>query len=143
MAFSYAKFLVLLAAAASMLAAGQAATVVVGGSEHWRYGFNYTDWALQHGPFYQNDKLVFKYDPPSGNSPPHTVYLLPSMGSFINCDFRSAQLLANVTQGSGDGFGFVLTNNWRPLYFACGEEDGKNCKEGLMKFFAVPLPRRS
>ncbi|XP_059635591.1 uncharacterized protein LOC132277759 [Cornus florida] len=123
MAFSNAKFLVLLAAAASMLAASQAATVVVGGSEHWRY--------------------VFKYDPPSENSPPHTVYLLPNMGSFINCDFRSAQLLANVTQGSGDGFGFVLTNNWRPLYFACGEEDGKNCKEGLMKFFAVPLPRRS
>lgn len=42
---------------ASLLAACQARTIVVGGSEGWRFGFNYTDWAIQNSPFYINDKL--------------------------------------------------------------------------------------
>lgn len=29
----------------------------VGGSENWHFGFNYTDWAFQNGPFYFNDTL--------------------------------------------------------------------------------------
>ncbi|KAA8528570.1 hypothetical protein F0562_035925 [Nyssa sinensis] len=140
MSFSYAAHGLVLLLTATLLAVSQADTIVVGGSEHWRFGFNYTDWALQHGPFYQNDTLVFKYDPPSDATPPHTVYLLPNLWSFMRCDFSRAQLLANTTQGSGDGFEFVLSN-WRPLYFACGEDNGINCKEGMMKFFVVPLRR--
>lgn len=31
--------------------------IVVGGSEHWRFGFNYTDWSIKNGPFYLNDTL--------------------------------------------------------------------------------------
>lgn len=58
MAFSYgAQGFVLLLMAASLLAVGEAKTIVVGGSEGWRFGFNYTDWALQNSPFYINDKL--------------------------------------------------------------------------------------
>ena len=34
---------------------------IVGGSDHWRYGFNYTDWALNNGPFYVNDTLGQSY----------------------------------------------------------------------------------
>lgn len=30
---------------------------VVGGSDQWRFGFNYTDWAIKNGPFYLNDTL--------------------------------------------------------------------------------------
>lgn len=40
-----------------MFGCGSAATVVVGGSEGWRSGYNYTDWALKHGTFYINDTL--------------------------------------------------------------------------------------
>ncbi|KAL2537507.1 CUB and sushi domain-containing protein 3 [Forsythia ovata] len=31
--------------------------IIVGGSENWRFGFNYTDWAIRNGPFYMNDTL--------------------------------------------------------------------------------------
>ena len=31
--------------------------IIVGDSYHWNYGFNYTDWAIKHGPFYLNDTL--------------------------------------------------------------------------------------
>lgn len=43
--------------AATLLAVGQARTLVVGGSEGWRFGVNYTGWAIQNAPFYINDKL--------------------------------------------------------------------------------------
>ena len=29
----------------------------MGDSYHWNYGFNYTEWAIKHGPFYLNDTL--------------------------------------------------------------------------------------
>lgn len=39
--------------------------IVVGGSENWHFGFNYTEWALKNGPFYIKDTLgeypVFLY----------------------------------------------------------------------------------
>ncbi|KAB1220391.1 hypothetical protein CJ030_MR3G009851 [Morella rubra] len=142
MAFSYgAQGFVLLLMAASLLAVGEAKTIVVGGSEGWRFGFNYTDWALQNSPFYINDKLVFKYAPPSDSSShAYSVYVLPDLWSYITCDFRRAKLLANERQGSGEGFVVVL-NMWRPYYFASGGQNGALCSEGLMKFFAVPLPR--
>ena len=41
----------------AVLSVCEAKTIVVGGSEGWHYGFNYTDWALQNSPFYFNDKL--------------------------------------------------------------------------------------
>ena len=31
--------------------------ISVGGSENWRFGFNYSEWALKNGPFYLNDIL--------------------------------------------------------------------------------------
>ncbi|KAL0351960.1 UNVERIFIED_CONTAM: hypothetical protein Scaly_1584700 [Sesamum calycinum] len=115
MGFNYVSAIFLLVIA-TVVAAGLAETVVVGGSE------------------------VFKYDPPSKESRPHSVYLLPNLYSYATCDFSSARLLSNPNEADGNGFSYVL-NQWRPQYFASGEGDGSDCKEGLMKFFAVPLPR--
>ncbi|XWS62708.1 hypothetical protein CRYUN_Cryun06bG0034300 [Craigia yunnanensis] len=112
----------------------------VGGSENWRFNFSYTEWAFQNGPFYFNDTLVFKYDPPSKTPFPHSVYLLPNLWSFLTCDLRRAKMIANTTQGNGDGFHFVL-NRWQPYYFACGERNGFHCKVGRMKFMVVPFLR--
>ncbi|KAL4615496.1 hypothetical protein ACB092_07G129600 [Castanea dentata] len=116
--------------------------IVVGGSENWQLNFNYTNWALKNGPFYLNDTLVFKYDPPTNDSTiPHSVYLLPNLWSFLTCDLRRATMVANTTQGGGEGFKFVL-KKLQPYYFACGERDGYHCKAGQMKFFAMPLFRQ-
>ncbi|KAJ6344637.1 hypothetical protein OIU76_006205 [Salix suchowensis] len=79
---------------------------------------------------------VFKYDLPSENSTGYTVYLLPNLGVS-----RRAKLLANTTQGSGEGFAYVL-NKWRPHYFVSGEDNGTQCYPGMMKFFAAPTPAR-
>jgi len=57
MALSYRVQGFILLLTASLLAVGEANTIVVGGSEGWRFGFNYTDWALQNSPFYINDTL--------------------------------------------------------------------------------------
>ncbi|KAK9911462.1 hypothetical protein M0R45_035370 [Rubus argutus] len=130
---------ILLVAAASLLEVSEAKTIVVGGLEGWRFGFNYTEWVLQNSPFYINDELVFKYDPPSKTNSGYSVYLLPNFGSYMTCDFSKAKILASETGGDGEGFKVEL-NQWRPYYFASGNEDGYNCKDGLMKFFAVPLP---
>ncbi|KAJ0077549.1 hypothetical protein Patl1_36199 [Pistacia atlantica] len=47
--------------------------ITVGGSDNWHFGFNYSVWAFQNSPFYVNDTLVFKYDPPSAKVFPHSV----------------------------------------------------------------------
>lgn len=58
MGFSYGSHgFILILVAVSLLALGEAKTVVVGGSQGWRYGFNYTDWTLKNGPFYIKDTL--------------------------------------------------------------------------------------
>ncbi|XP_059435317.1 blue copper protein 1b-like [Corylus avellana] len=115
--------------------------VIVGGSEGWRFNFSYTNWAFNNGPFYLNDTLVFKYDPPTDNTIiPHSVYLLRNLQSFITCNLTGAEMLANVTQGGGQGFEYVL-KNWKPHYFACGQHDGIHCNQGQMKFFVMPMPR--
>ncbi|KAF2305792.1 hypothetical protein GH714_008192 [Hevea brasiliensis] len=94
-------------------------TITVGGSMHWNFGFNYTDWAFKENPFYVYDTLVFKYDPPSEkNIHPHSVYLFPDMWSWINCNLTQGVKIANETQGTGKGSGFVL-KKWKPYYFAC------------------------
>ncbi|KAK9988292.1 hypothetical protein SO802_028531 [Lithocarpus litseifolius] len=112
--------------------------IIVGDSYHWNYGFNYTEWAIKHGPFYLNDTLVFKYNPPTPKTFPHSVYLLPNLQSFIKCDLRNAQMQGNTTQGAGEGFEFVLKRP-QPHYFACGEHDGIHCLNGTMKFFVLPI----
>ncbi|GMI96759.1 hypothetical protein like AT2G15780 [Hibiscus trionum] len=132
--FNAQQIIPLFAIAASLLTLTGAATVVVGGSENWRYGYNYTEWAADTAPFYFQDTLVFKYD----NTTAHSVYMLPNLWSYSQCDFSEAKLLANPAQGEGDGFQFVL-NQWRVFYFASGE--GNDCKNGLMKLVVVPWPR--
>lgn len=57
MVLSYAAKGFILLMTASLLAVCQARTVVVGGSEGWHLGYNYTDWAINNSPFYINDKL--------------------------------------------------------------------------------------
>ncbi|XP_058215568.1 uncharacterized protein LOC131326726 [Rhododendron vialii] len=116
--------------------------IIVGGSAKWQFGFNYTDWAMKNGPFYLNDTLVFKYDPPVDNSShPHSVYLFTNFWSFLNCDLTRARQLADPTQGGGEGFEFRL-ERWQPYFFACGESNGVHCNQGLMKFAVMPLFRR-
>ncbi|KAJ4833591.1 hypothetical protein Tsubulata_009206 [Turnera subulata] len=116
--------------------------IIVGGSQQWTFGVDYADWAIKNGPFYLNDTLVFKYDPPSeNNTHPHSVYLLPNMWSFKKCDLTNAVEIANVTQGGGDGFEFVL-EKWQPYYFACGGGNGFHCNNGTMKFSVMPSFRR-
>ena len=79
--------------------------------------------------------VVFKYDPPSDtDSLAYGVYKLTNLGSYLSCNFSSAELLANSTQGGGDGFEVSLSE-WKPYYFA---SYGKHCNDGHMKFFAVP-----
>ncbi|TXG64377.1 hypothetical protein EZV62_011371 [Acer yangbiense] len=116
--------------------------IIVGGSDHWRYGFNYSVWAFQNNPFYVNDVLVFKYNPPSKTQFHHSVYLLPNMWSYLACDLSRAKLIANTTQGDGEGFEFVLKKRWQPYYFVCGERGGLHCKDGGMKFFVKPMLHR-
>ncbi|XVE93322.1 hypothetical protein REPUB_Repub01dG0181900 [Reevesia pubescens] len=112
--------------------------IIVGGSKNWQFGVNYTDWSLKNAPFYINDTLVFKYDPPSNTTFPHNVYLLHNMRSFQNCDFRKAKMIANTTQGGGNGFDLVLKKK-KPYYFACSIRNGFHCNVGLMKFVVVSL----
>ncbi|KAJ4848561.1 hypothetical protein Tsubulata_007863 [Turnera subulata] len=118
--------------------AGTSNKIVVGGSRQWQFGVNYTDWAVKHGRFYLNDTLVFKFDPPSDNNThPHSVYLLPNRKSFRECDLKSGQMIANVTDGGGKGFEFVL-RRFRFYYFACGGGNGFHCNNGTMKFMVIP-----
>ncbi|KAI9180389.1 hypothetical protein LWI28_004301 [Acer negundo] len=63
--------------------------------------------------------VMFKYDPPSQPLFHHSVYLLPNMCSYMACDLSRAKLIANTTQGDGEGFKFVL-KRWQPYYFVCG-----------------------
>ncbi|KAH9695707.1 Phytocyanin domain-containing protein [Citrus sinensis] len=101
--------------------------IIVGGSDHWRFGFNYSVWAFQNAPFYVNDVLVFKYDAPNDTVFPHSVYQLPNLWSYLRCDLSRAKMIAN---------------RWLPYYFACGEHGGLHCREGRMKFMVLPLLRR-
>ncbi|CAL9045262.1 uncharacterized protein LOC135584070 [Musa acuminata AAA Group] len=130
----------LLLALASISTTSLAARVIVGDSAHWTFGYNYTEWANKSSPFYQNDTLVFMYDPPNSTTFPHSVYLMKNLRSFLACDLRKAKLVANVLQGGGDGFEFVLKKR-KPHYFACGERNGIHCSVGLMKFVVLPLRR--
>ncbi|CAL1389404.1 unnamed protein product [Linum trigynum] len=117
--------------------------VVVGGNQtSWQFGFDYTNWAIRNGPFFVNDTLVFKYEMPADNSSrPHSVYQLPDLRSFLRCDVSKGKMLANWTDGAGEGFEFVM-DKWQPYFFACGEANGIHCNIGKMKFFVIPFLRR-
>ena len=68
--------------------------------------------------------------------------MFKSFGSFLKCDIKKAKMLANPTQGTGEGFKFVL-KRWQPHYFACGERNGFHCNNGTMKFAVMPMFRPS
>ncbi|RWR92504.1 CUB and sushi domain-containing protein 3 [Cinnamomum micranthum f. kanehirae] len=120
----------------------KATTKTVGGSQGWILGINYTDWALKNRPFYINDTLIFRYDPPSNTTVPHNVYLL-TRAQFENCSFVGAKLVASVNQGGGSGFKFILRKRKKPYYFACGVHEGGHCSAGLMKFSVLPFAHPS
>ncbi|KAJ4963967.1 hypothetical protein NE237_023906 [Protea cynaroides] len=133
-------FLLILGTVSVLGVGNMAKTIVVGGSEGWRFGFNYTVWAFNNGPYYLNDTLVFKYDPPNSTTHPHNVYLLRDFWSYRRCDMRRAKMIGNVTDGVGEGLKVVL-KRWQPYYFACTERDGYHCNQGQMKFPIFPMPR--
>ena len=87
-----------------------------------------------------DDWSVFKYPSPKNARSVYSVYLLPNLWSYVTCDFSQAKLLADHKQGGGQGFAVAL-NQWQPFYFASNGGSGRHCKDGLMKFAAVPLPR--
>lgn len=41
----------------SALETGLAMDIIVGGREHWHFGFNYSAWAAKADPFFENDVL--------------------------------------------------------------------------------------
>lgn len=85
---------------------------------------------------------VFKYNPPSENNiHPHSVYLLPDFWSYKSCNLTNAVILADESQGSGNGFEFKL-EKWQPYYFACGGGNGFHCLNGTMKLFVMPQLHR-
>ncbi|KAF3559320.1 hypothetical protein F2Q69_00013946 [Brassica cretica] len=113
--------------------------IIVGGDKEWTYGFNYSDWASKTAPFFVNDILVFKYNPPAPFTP--TVYLFSNPSSYEKCDVKKGNMIASPKQGTGNGFELVLTK-LKPYYISCGEHDGAHCSNGTMKFTVMPiLPR--
>ncbi|CAA0830929.1 Cupredoxin superfamily protein [Striga hermonthica] len=114
-----------------------ARTIVVGGTDNWNYGVNYTDWLIKNGPFYIGDTLVFSY------TTHHSVYLMKDWGSFINCSMEGSILIGSTTAGAGAGFKVTLEPApfWQPYLFVCGEKNGIHCSAGQMKFPVWPLPR--
>ncbi|CAF1839865.1 hypothetical protein HID58_060294 [Brassica napus] len=113
--------------------------IIVGGDKEWTYGFNYSDWASKTAPFFVNDILVFKYNPPAPFT--HTVYLFSNPSSYEKCDVKKGNMIASPKQGAGNGFELVLTK-MKPYYISCGEHDGAHCSNGTMKFPVMPiLPR--
>ncbi|KAF8109313.1 hypothetical protein N665_0098s0041 [Sinapis alba] len=113
--------------------------IIVGGDKEWTYGFNYSVWASKTAPFFLNDILVFKYNPPAPFT--HSVYLFSNPSSYEKCDVKKGKMIASPKQGAGNGFELVLTK-MKPYYISCGEHDGAHCSNGTMKFTVMPiLPR--
>ncbi|CAJ1973363.1 unnamed protein product [Sphenostylis stenocarpa] len=112
-------------------------TILVGDSQGWRAGTNYTQWAIQNSPFHINDTLVFKYPPPGNSTVTQSVYLLPNLWSYITCEFRGAKVLGNASEGHDEGFKVEL-NELKSYYFASAEGNSYDCLAGLTKFVAHP-----
>ncbi|XP_054797288.1 uncharacterized protein LOC129302431 [Prosopis cineraria] len=112
-------------------------SIVVGDSQGWRAGTNYTDWAIRNSPFRINDTLVFKYAAPAEGRAAQSVYVMPDLWSFVTCDFKQAKLVGSPTEGSGQGFEVQLSRR-QPYYFASADANGYDCIAGLTKFVATP-----
>ncbi|KAJ7298630.1 hypothetical protein O6H91_Y517800 [Diphasiastrum complanatum] len=112
--------------------------IIVGGNSHWKFGFNYSNWALQTGPFHVGDTLVFYYKPDHvGNlTIEHNVYLFKHHKDFQNCNFSTAIEVGDPSKGKR-GFKFVLRKP-RPYYFGCAARAGLHCTLGMMKFGVRP-----
>ncbi|KAM1519843.1 hypothetical protein ACFX1Z_022602 [Malus domestica] len=56
---------------------------------------------------------------------------------------KKPTIVTNAERQRTTSFVVAYTKNgdrlWSPYYFASSENDGKNCKDGLMKLFAIPL----
>ncbi|KAM7251910.1 hypothetical protein ACFE04_023793 [Oxalis oulophora] len=111
-------------------ASGSPKKFMVGGTDGWVFGVNYTEWADKNGPFHVNDSLVFKYDQK------HAVYLLKDLKTYESCDFVFARIIGGTGDGGDAGFEFTLENT-KVHYFACGESGGMHCSQG-MKFSLKP-----
>lgn len=119
-------------------------TVLVIGYSIFKITMTFPAVTTKHGLTFRLLSAVFKYDPPSeNNTHPHSVYLFSDFWSFRQCNLKRARMLANWSDGAGEGFKFVLarTSTWQPYYFACGESNGFHCTNGNMKFFVVPRMR--
>lgn len=132
-AYAFLPLIVLLWGCAFTVQSTYAKEILVGGKEGWHFAFNYTAWASEAGPFHVNDSLVFKYHPPTANSFTHNVYLLKNKLHYKACLIVGGRLLANATQGTGDGFCYKLTSP-KHYYFACGIGNGTHCEQGFMNF---------
>ncbi|VVA99264.1 unnamed protein product [Arabis nemorensis] len=110
--------------------------IIVGGDKEWTYGVNYAEWASKTAPFFLNDILVFKYNPPAPFT--HSVYLFPNPLSYEKCDVKKGKMIASPKQGAGNGFEFVL-KEMKPYFISCGEHDGAHCSNGTMKFTVMPM----
>ncbi|XP_057731704.1 uncharacterized protein LOC130946845 [Arachis stenosperma] len=126
----------------SIAGGSEGRSILVGGSQGWRAGTNYTEWTIQNSPFHINDTLVFKYPVPNKATAAQSVYELPTMWSYTTCEFRGAKLLGNTHEGGGEGFKVKL-DQWRPYYFASPENGAGDCIAGLTKFIAIPTPYSS
>ncbi|XP_015934211.1 uncharacterized protein LOC107460370 [Arachis duranensis] len=126
----------------SIAGGSEGRSILVGGSQGWRAGTNYTEWTIQNSPFHINDTLVFKYPAPNKVTAAQSVYVLPTMWSYTTCEFRGAKLLGNTHEGGGEGFKVKL-DQWRPYYFASPENGAGDCIAGLTKFIAIPTPYSS
>ncbi|KAJ7534409.1 hypothetical protein O6H91_13G093200 [Diphasiastrum complanatum] len=115
--------------------------IKVGGEFGWKYGVNYTEWAMNTAPFYVGDSLGFYYKNSSlGNfTIYHNVHLLRDFEHFLNCDFSDSYEVADSSQGEG-GFEFILSE-LRPYFFACDAGEGFHCRNGPMKLLVMPILR--
>uniref|UniRef100_A0A0D3GE82 Phytocyanin domain-containing protein n=1 Tax=Oryza barthii TaxID=65489 RepID=A0A0D3GE82_9ORYZ len=100
-----------------VLAAARAERFVVGDAARWTW--------------------VFMYDPPNATTHAHSVYMMRNAADYQSCNLKAAKLVANVMQGAGSGYEFVLRKR-KPHYFVCGERGGIHCTMGQMKFIVKP-----
>ncbi|KAL9840859.1 putative Phytocyanin domain, cupredoxin [Arabidopsis thaliana] len=110
--------------------------IIVGGSDGWKKGLDYKDWASKNAPFYVNDVLVFKYDKSAKRR--NNVYLFKDRWSYMNCDIKNARKIGSTRKGSEESFNFTL-KKIQPYFFASGEHDGDYCRNHNMKFTIFPV----
>jgi hypothetical protein len=80
---------------------------------------------------------VFRYDPPNATTHAHSVYMMKNLADYQSCNLNASKLVADVMQGAGSGFEFVLKKR-KLHYFVCGERGGIHSYAGQMKFIVKP-----